>query len=77
MNSNDIEREGLEEYLEARESQLNNVLSSPIATGDYSMPSAEEVDETIFLENEIETTNDLPDLFDDEDDIMKKFLGIE
>ncbi len=41
------------------------------------MPSAEEVDETIFLENEIETTKDLLDLFDDEDDIMKKFLGIE
>ena len=36
-----MERDDLEEYLEARESQLNNVLSSPIGTGDYSMPSAE------------------------------------
>ena len=71
-----IEREDLEEYLEARESQLNNVLSSPIGTGDYSMPSAEEIDETIFLEDEIENTKSLLELFDDEDEVMKKFLGI-
>lgn len=71
------EYKDLEEYLEARESQLNNVLSSPIGTEDYSMPSANEVDETIFLEDEIEYTKDLLDLFDDEDEIMKKFLGIK
>lgn len=43
------------------------------------MPSAEEVDETIFLEDEIESTKDLLDLFDDEDEneVMKKFLGIK
>ena len=73
----DLDKEDLEEYLEARESQLNNVLSSPIWTGDYSMPSAEEVNETIFLEDEIESTKDLLDLFDDEDEVMKKFLGIK
>ncbi|WP_290460926.1 MULTISPECIES: hypothetical protein [Bacteroidales] len=71
-----IEREDLEEYLEARESQLNNVLSSPIGTGDYSMPSTEEIDDTIFLEDEIENTKSLLDLFDDEDEVMMKFLGI-
>jgi len=75
--NNDIEKEELEEYLEARESQLNNVLSLSIETGDYSMPSANEVNETIFLEDEIETTKDLLDLFDDEDDVMKQFLRIK
>ncbi len=54
MMNKDLDKEDLEEYLEARESQLNNVLSSPIGTGDYSMPSAEEVNETIFLEDKIE-----------------------
>ena len=67
----------LQEYLEARESQLNNVLSSPIGTRDYSMPSAEEVNETIFLEDEIESTKDLLDFFDDEDEVMKDFFGIK
>lgn len=52
----DMDKEELDDYLEARESQLNNVLSSPIGTDDYSMPSAEQIDETIYLEDEIETT---------------------
>lgn len=73
----EIEREDLEEYLEARESQLNNVLSSPIGTGDFSMPSADDIDETIFLEDEIENTKSLLGLFEDEDEVMKKFLGIK
>lgn len=77
MNIDNLDKEDLEEYLEARESQLNNVLSSPIGTGDYSMPSVNEVNETIFLEDEIESTKDLLDLFDDEDEIMIKFLGIK
>lgn len=77
MEKKDLERMELKEYLEARESQLNNVLSSPIGTGDYSMPSTEEVNETIFCEDEIESTKDLLDLFDDEDEVMKKFLGIK
>lgn len=69
------EHKELEEYLEARETQLNNVLSSPIGTGDYSMPSTDEVDETIFCEDEIEDTKELLDLLDDEDDnVMKDFL---
>lgn len=53
------------------------MLSSPIGTGDYSLPSAEEVDETVFMEDEIETTNDLLDLFEDDDDVMKDFFGIK
>lgn len=81
MSIDDMDKEELEEYLEARESQLNNVLSSPIGTGDYSMPSAEQIDETIFLEDEIENTKSLLDLlldlFEDEDEVMKKFLGIK
>ena len=40
------------------------------------MPSAEEIDETIFLKDEIENTKSLLDLFDDEDEIIKKFFGI-
>lgn len=35
MMNKDIDKEDLEEYLEARESQLNNVLSTPIGTGDF------------------------------------------
>lgn len=78
MEKKDIERAELDEYLEARESQLNNVLSSPIGTGDYSMPSADEVNEAIFCEDEIEDTKDLLDLLDDEeDDVMKEFFGIK
>ena len=73
MNINDMERDDLEEYLEARESQLNNVLSSPIGTGDYSMPSAEQIDETIFLDDEIENTKSLLDIFEDEDEVIRNF----
>lgn len=72
-----MEREYLEENLEARISQLNNVLSSPVGTRGYSLPSAEEVDETVFMEDEIEATNDLLDLFEDDDDVMKDFFGIK
>ncbi len=71
------EKDNIKEYLNACESQLDNVLSSPIGTGDYSLPSADEVDETVFMEDEIEATNDLLDLFEDDDDIMKDFFGIK
>lgn len=72
------EHKDLEEYLDARESQLNNVLSSPIGTDDYSMPSADEVNATIFCEDEIEDTKDLLDLLDDEeDDVMKNFFDLK
>lgn len=78
MEKKDIERTELEEYLEARETQLNNVLSSPIGTGDYSMPTTDEVNETNFCEDKIEDTKDLLDLLDDEeDDVMKEFFGIK
>jgi len=78
MEKKDIERMELEEYLEARESQLNNVLSSPIGIGDYSLPSSDEVNEAIFCEDEIEDTEDLLDLLDDEeDDVMKEFFGLK
>lgn len=77
MANMDSEKEELEEYLEARESQLNNVLSSPIGTGDYSMPSADELNEIIFCEDEIESTEDLLDVFEDEDDVVKKFFDLE
>ncbi len=71
------EKDNIKEYLNACESQLDNVLSSPIGTGDYSLPSADEVDETVFMEDEIEATNDLLDLFEDDDDVMKDFFGIK
>lgn len=78
MEKKDIERMELQEYLEARESQLNNVLSSPIGTGDYYMPSSDEVNETIFCEDEIEDTKDLLDILDDEENnVMKDFFGIK
>ena len=71
------EKDNIKEYLNACESQLDNVLSSPIGTGDYSLPSADEVDETVFMEDEIEATNDLLDLFEDDDDVMKDFFRIK
>lgn len=71
------EKDNIKEYLNACESQLDNVLSSPIGTGDYSLPSADEVDETVFMDDEIEATNDLLDLFEDDDDVMKDFFGIK
>lgn len=75
IEKKDIERMELEEYLEARETQLNNVLSSPIRTGDYSLPLSDEVNKAIFCEDEIEDTKDLLDLLDDEEDyVMKVFL---
>ena len=78
MEKKDMERAGLEEYHEARETQLNNVLSSPIGTGDYSLSSSDEINETIFCEDEIEDTKDILDLIvDDEDDVMKDFFGIK
>ncbi|GEM_PF-5486242 len=73
----EISKKDIEEYLDARESQLNNVLSSPIGTKDYSMPSIEEIDATIFLENEIETTENMLDILEDDDIIMKQFFGIK
>lgn len=78
MEKKDIERLKLEEYLEARETQLNNILSSPIGTGDYSLPSSDEVNEAIFCEDEIEDAKDLLDLLDDEEDnVMKDFFGLK
>lgn len=77
MEKKDIERMELEEYLEARETQLNNVLSSPIGTGDYSLPSSDEVNETILCEDEIEDTKDLLNLLDEEDEVMKDFFGLK
>lgn len=78
MMNKDIDKEELEEYLEARETQLNNVLSSPIRTGDYSLPSSDLVNEAIFCEDEIEDTKDMLDLLDDEeDDVMKDFFGLK
>lgn len=77
MNIENLGREVFEEYIGASESQLNNVLSSPIDSGGYSMPSIEEVDETIFLEDEIESTKELLDIFYDEDDEVKKYFGIK
>ena len=71
------EKDNSKEYLNACESQLDNVLSSPIGTGDYSLPSADEVDETVFMEDEIEATNDLLDLFEDDDNVVKDFFGIK
>ena len=71
------EKDNIKEYLNACESQLDNVLSSPIGTGDYSLPSAGEVDETVFMEDEIEATNDLLDLFEDDDNVVKDFFGIK
>ena len=72
------EHKELEEYLEARETQLNNILSSPIGTGDYSVPSSDEVNEAIFCEDEIEDAKDLLDLLDDEEDnVMKDFFGLK
>lgn len=71
------EKDNIKEYLNACESQLDNVLSSPIGTGDYSLPSADEVDETVFMEDEIEATNDLLDLFEDDDNVVKDFFGIK
>lgn len=77
MANMDSVKEELEEYLEARKSQLNNVLSSAIGTGDYSMPSADEMNEIIFCEDEIESTEELLDVFEDEDDVVKKFFNIK
>lgn len=78
MMNKDIDKEELEEYLEARETQLNNVLSSPIGTGDYSLPSSDLVNEAIFCEDEIEDTKDMLDLLDDEeDDVMKDFFWLK
>lgn len=77
MKGNDIEREELEEYMKAQESQLDNVLSSPIGTSDYSLPSDNELNETIFLEDEIETAKDFLDFLDDDDDVLKNFFGIK
>lgn len=73
----DREKEEHKEYLYACESQLNNVLSCPIGNGDYSMPSAEEVDEMVFLEDEIDATAEILDLSDEEDEVMKKFFEMK
>ena len=78
MKGKDVAREELEEYIKAQESQLDNVLSSPIGTSDYSLPSDNELNETIFLEDEIETAKDFLDLLDDDDDeVLKNFFGIK
>lgn len=77
MKGKDIEREEFEEYIKAQESQLDNVLSSPIGTSDYSLPSDNELNETIFLEDEIETAKDFLDFLDDDDEVLKNFFGIK
>lgn len=73
----DRKKKEIEDYIDACESQLDNVLSSPIESGNYALPSADELDETTFLEDEIEETQNSLDLFDEEDDIVKQFFGIK
>ena len=72
-----MEREDLKENLDARISQLNNVLQRPLDTGDYSILSAKELDEITWLEDEIDSIEDEIDLLEEDDDIVKQFFGMK
>ncbi len=75
-DKNEVRRE-LEENLETRISQLNNVLQRPLDTGDYSNLSAKELDEITWLEDEIDSIEDEIDLLEEDDDIVKDFFGMK
>lgn len=75
--SKDTEREDIKENLDARKSQLNNVLQRPLDTGDYSNLSAKELDEITWLEDEIDSIEDEIDLLEEDDDIVKQFFGMK
>jgi len=75
--SKDTEREDIEENLDARKSQLNNVLQRPLDTGDYSNLSAKELDEITWLEDEIDSIEDEIDLLEEDDDIVRQFFGMK
>lgn len=73
----DIEKNDLEENLDAGISQLNNVLQRPLDTGDYSNLSAKELDEITWLEDEIDSIENEIDLLEEDDDIVKQFFGMK
>ena len=77
MKHKDIRKTELEENLDARIGQLNNVLQRPLDTGDYSNLSAKELDEITWLEDEIDSIEDEIDLLEDDDDIVKDFFGMK
>lgn len=77
MEHKDMEKTELDEELEARISQLNNVLQRPLDTGDYSNLSAKELDEITWLEDEIDSIEDEIDLLEEDDDIVKDFFGMK
>ncbi len=73
----DIEKNDLEENLDARISQHNNVLQRPLDMGDYSNLSAKELDEITWLEDEIDSIENEIDLLEEDDDIVKQFFWNE
>ena len=70
----------LKDYIEARQTELDNIISYPIGTGsdDYSLPSSDQLDEMIILDQQIGDAQDfLDELEDDEDDpFLTDFLKI-
>lgn len=77
MKHNDIRKTELEENLDARISQLNNVLQRPLDTCDYSNLSAKELYEITWIEDEIDSIEDEIDLLEEDDDIVKQFFGMK
>lgn len=73
----DMDKEKLEEWLDARVSQLNNILQRPLDSGDYSNLSAKELDAITWLEDEIDTIQNEIELLEEDDDIVKQFFGME
>lgn len=69
-----MDTEELNDYIDACRSQLDNVLSSPIGSGEYGLPSEEELDEMTFLEQEIEDAEDLTSYLSGEDNMMRDFF---
>lgn len=61
-------RKELKDYLDALESQLNLLESTPLTDGGTYPWSSEMVDQQFFLQNQIDITKDELENFDDDDD---------
>lgn len=65
----------LDGNIELNESRLNNIYSTPITEGgmDFLMNN---IDSITFCENDIENDIDELDIWEEEDEVVKSFFGI-
>lgn len=65
----------IKDDIELNESRLNNIYSTPITEGGMNF-LMNNIDSITFCENEIENDIDELDIWEEEDEVVKSFFGI-